>query len=353
MKNYTMLSLDRIESIKNKKLYIIKNLEEGIWRDGKARSKLYVISNDHLNNLISHSRARADMEMYPELKVLEEEIYNLLVNEQTKRITDRKNTLNQINNNNNNMNEVTEVQTELSGIAPDAIIELAPTSATGIGFITAHNKLYRIVECKLAAAGKNGAVDRYVCLIENLDSHHFNTRFFTRAFHEVLSLFKNKKSIVDNIETLAEMKARWKTMQIPEKHIFALLRRSDSSHYKAMENYVKKHNAIQFSSNAKAKVKKVKQPSVEQPESTSKNVEIKKESNVNTPYFVYSNELDEDKQFIMNLYLKLDESFQDKMFSELPNDIKNAIYERLPVSRQKSVFEKLVEKANKSYKNNG
>jgi hypothetical protein len=345
MKNYTMLSLDRIESIKNKKLYIIKNLEEGIWRDGKARSKLYVISNDHLNNLISYSRARADMETYSELKVLEEKIYNLLVNEQTKRVTDKIN--------NKNMNEVTEVQTELSGIVPDTILELAPANATGVGFITAHNKLYRIVECKLAAAGKNGAVDRFVCLIENLDSHHFNTRFFTRAFHEVLNLFKNKKSVLDNIETLAEMKARWKTMQIPEKHIFALLRRSDSSHYKAMENYVKKHNAIQFSSNAKAKVKTVKQPSVEQPESTSKNVEIKKESNVNTPYFVYSNELDEDKQFIMNLYLKLDESFQDKMFSELPNDIKNAIYDRLPVSRQKSVFEKLVEKANKSYKNNG
>lgn len=351
MKNYTMLSLDRIESIKNKKLYIIKNLEAGIWSDGKARSKLYVISNDHLNNLISHSRARADMEIYPELKVLEEKIYNLLVKEQTKRITDRTTTLEQINN--KNMNEVTEVQTELNGIVPDTIIELAPTSATGIGFITAHNKLYRIVECKLAAAGKNGAVDRYVCLIENLDSHHFNTRFFTRPFHDVLNLFKNNKSVLDNIETLVEMKARWKTMQIPEKHIFALLRRSDSSHYKAMENYVKHHNAIQFSSNAKAKVKKIKQPSVKQPVSTVEDFGIKKESNVNTPYFVYSNELDEDKQFIMNLYLKLDESFQDKMFSELPNDIKNAIYDRLPVSRQKSVFEKLVEKANKSYKNNG
>ena len=103
MKTYTMLSLDRIESIKNKKLYIIKNLELGIWSDGKALSKLYVVSNDHLNNLISHSRARADMETYPELKVLEEKIYNLLVNEQTKRITDKTNTLNEINNNNNNM----------------------------------------------------------------------------------------------------------------------------------------------------------------------------------------------------------------------------------------------------------
>ena len=345
MKTYTMLSLDRIESIKNKKLYIIKNLELGIWSDGKALSKLYVVSNDHLNNLISHSRARADMETYPELKVLEEKIYNLLVNEQTKRITDKTNTLNEINNNNNNMNEVTEVQTELSGIIPDSILELTPTNADGIGFITSKNKLFRIIECNLVAkATAFSPKDRHVCLVENLNSHYFDTRFFTLKFSQALKMFNSKKSIMPSVETRSEMKARWKIMKIPQKHIFAVLRRSDSPEYKALEEYIKNFNEIQFFSTEKTKPKQVKQSSPIPVESKVELVDTKKESKLDVQNAVHPTELSEDNQLILNCYFILDESVQNNFFTKLPLDVKTAIYERLPVARQIAVFETMIAK---------
>jgi hypothetical protein len=354
MKTYTLLSLGKIESIKNKKLCMLEDLKNGIWRHKKGRSKLYVISNEHLANLIAQSRISSDVETYPELKVLEEEIYNLLVKEQTKRITDRANTLNQINNNNNNMNEVTEVQTELNGIAPDAIFELTPANAAGIGFTTSKNKLFRIIDCKLVGkATVFSPKDRHVCLVENLDSHYFDTRFFTLKFSQALKMFNNKKSMMSNVEKRSEMKARWKTMKIPQKPIFSLMHRSDSAQYKVVEDYIKNSNEIQFFSTEKPKKEKVKQSSPNSVESNVEPTDIKKESDLNSQYFVYSNELDEDKQLIVKLYFTFEESVQDRVFPTLPNDIKTAIYERLPVSRQQIVFNKLVEKANKSSKNNG
>jgi hypothetical protein len=315
------------------------------------------MSDPHLDNSISRILFAASTQTNPEhaeLKTLYLEIYNLLVKEQTRRITSKANTLKNNTNYNNNMNEVTEVQTELSGIMSDTVLEFTTSNAVGIGFTTAHNKLYRIIECNLVAkATDSSPKDRYVCLVENLDSRYFDKRFFTLQFSKALKMFNSRRSMMANVETELEMKARWKTMQIPDKHIYALLRRSDSSIYKAMENYVKKHNAIQFSSNTKPKANKIKQLSVKEPVSTVEDVQIKKESNVNTPYFVYSNELDENNQLIVKLYFLLNESFQDTVFPTLSNSVKTAIYERLPVSRQETAFKKLVEKANKSYKNNG
>jgi hypothetical protein len=47
MKTYTLLSLGKIESIKNKKLCMLEDLKNGIWRHKKGRSKLYVMSNEY------------------------------------------------------------------------------------------------------------------------------------------------------------------------------------------------------------------------------------------------------------------------------------------------------------------
>jgi hypothetical protein len=243
------------------------------------------------------------------------------------------------------MNEVTEVQTELNGIIPDTILELTPSNAVGIGFITAHNKLYRIIKCNLVAkATDSSPKDRHVCLIENLDSHYFNTRFFTLQFSKALKMFNSKKSVMPDIETELEMKARWKTMQIPDKHIFALLHRSDSAQCKAMEKYIKKHNAIQFSSTEKTKTKQIKQSSPSPVESKVELVETKKESKLDIQNVVYPTELNEDNQLIVNCYFILDESVQNNVFTKLPLDVKTAIYERLPVARQIAVLETMIAK---------
>lgn len=354
MNNCTVITLDVKKSNLDKNLHIIKNLEDGIWIDGKENTKLGIMGNPHLEKVISYARSTFDRETDPELKVSQEKIYNLLVKEQTRRSTCRENKLNEMNNNNNNnnnMNEVTQVQTELNGILPEPILELTTSNAAGVGFTTAHNKLYRIIRCNLVAkVNKSSPKGRYVCLVENLDSNCFNKRFFTLQFSKALKMFNSKRSLMPDVETELGMEARWKTMKIKSDHIYALLHRSDSHQYAAMEKYVKKHNTIQFSSTEKPKIERFSPNPVE---FKVKPVETAKESNSNTEHISYTNELDEENQTIVNWYFLMEESFQDAQFTTLPTEAKNAIYERLPVSRQESMFKKAVDKIKKSHKNNG
>jgi hypothetical protein len=111
-----------------------------------------------------------------------------------------------------------------------------------------------------------------------------------------------------------------------------------------MEKYIKKHNAIQFSSTEKTKTKQIKQSSPSPVESKVELVETKKESKLDIQNVVYPTELNEDNQLIVNCYFILDESVQNNVFTKLPLDVKTAIYERLPVARQIAVLETMIAK---------